>query len=151
MKGLSTMVSTLRWVGIITPLGLSLKWKNCKWSIHKINETPTLIRLARQSCHHWLKEPFCWCPGNLKDNKNNSGVGVSYISVLVVSHDDMIWSLSILILLNVNDLILGKQPVSHSIKSNIPGPINRPMLGQRTFDWLLKYLPYLPSKVCPRI
>ena len=32
------------------------------WSVHKINETSTLIRLARQSCHHWLKEPFWWCP-----------------------------------------------------------------------------------------
>ena len=40
----------------------------------------------------------------------------------------MFWSLSILILLNVNDLILSKQPVSHSVKSNPPGPNNWPML-----------------------
>ena len=59
---------------------------------------------------------------------------VSYISVLVISHDDMFWSLSILILLNVNDLILSKQPVSHSIKSHPAGPNNWPLLGQRTFD-----------------
>ena len=51
-------------------------------------------------------------------------MNVSYICVLVVPHDDMFWSLSILILLNVNDLILSKQPVSHSVKSHPPGPNN---------------------------
>lgn len=61
-------------------------------------------------------------------------MNVSYICVLVVPHDDMFWSLSILILLNVNDLILSKQPVSHSVKSHPPGPNNGSMLGQRKLD-----------------